>query len=492
MKSFRICFVSSEVTPFAKTGGLADVSGSLGKYLSNAGHDLRIIMPLYSAMDTTKYKVQPVENAQDIKIWFGDIEVVYSMFTLKLPNSNADVYLIHSPHYYNRWSLYTNDQDEYLRFAILNRVAIEFCQLMDWTPDIFHCNDWQTGLIPLYLKTVYSWDKLFRKTKTVMTIHNIGYQGHFSADIINKLGLERYYNWLDANELYQGKINYLRCGVLHADKITTVSETYAKEILTDFYGEGLQNTLMARKSDLVGILNGVDYDEWNPETDNNIPFNYSVNDLTGKTKNKKKLLSQLGLAYSAKAPVIGLITRLADQKGIELFKGAIEKILAEFNIRFIVLGSGEHSYEQYLYYLQQTFSNKVVFYLGYNFELSHLIEAGSDMFVMPSKYEPCGLNQIYSLKYGTVPIVRKTGGLADTVEFYNWETQEGTGFVFDHYNADSLYWALQHAIQTFADQKAWKKLMIRGMQKDFSWDKQIPKYLKLYENLTMHRRIVLS
>ena len=492
MKSFRICFVSSEVTPFAKTGGLADVSGALGKYLSNAGHDVRIIMPLYSAMDTTKYEVQPVEFARNLQIWFGDTEVIYSIYTIKLPNSGADVYLIHNPHYYNRWSLYTNDHDEYLRFAILNRVAIEFCQLIEWGPDIIHCNDWQTGLIPVYLKTIYNWDKLFRKTKTILTIHNIAYQGNFSADIINKLGLERYYNWFDANDLYQGRINYLRTGVLHADKITTVSETYAKEILTDFYGEGLQNTLMARKSDLVGILNGVDYDEWNPETDKLIPYNYSIKDLSGKTKNKKQLLSQLSLSYDANAPVIGMITRLADQKGLDLFKGTMEKILQEFDIRFIVLGSGEHSYEQYLYYLQQSFRDKVVFYLGYNFELSHLIEAGSDMFLMPSKYEPCGLNQIYSLKYGTVPIVRKTGGLADTIEFYNWETQEGTGFVFDFYNADGLYWVLQHAIQTFKDKTAWKKMVIRGMQKDFSWDKQIPKYLKLYQKLIKQPRIVLG
>lgn len=492
MKSFRICFVSSEVTPFAKTGGLADVSGALGKYLSNAGHDVRIIMPLYSAMDTTKYEVQPVEFARNLQIWFGDTEVIYSIYTIKLPNSGADVYLIHNPHYYNRWSLYTNDHDEYLRFAILNRVAIEFCQLIEWGPDIIHCNDWQTGLIPVYLKTIYNWDKLFRKTKTVLTIHNIAYQGNFSADIINKLGLERYYNWFDVNDLYQGRINYLRTGVLHADKITTVSETYAKEILTDFYGEGLQNTLMARKSDLVGILNGVDYDEWNPETDKLIPYNYSIKDLSGKTKNKKQLLSQLSLSYDVNAPVIGMITRLADQKGLDLFKGTMEKILHEYDIRFIVLGSGEHSYEQYLYYLQQSFRDKVVFYLGYNFELSHLIEAGSDMFLMPSKYEPCGLNQIYSLKYGTVPIVRKTGGLADTIEFYNWETQEGTGFVFDFYNADGLYWVLQHAIQTFKDKTAWKKMVIRGMQKDFSWDKQIPKYLELYQKLIKQRRIVLG
>ena len=223
-----------------------------------------------------------------------------------------------------------------------------------------------------------------------------------------------------------------------------------------------------------------------------IPYNYSTKDLSGKTKNKKKLLSQLGLSYSAKVPVIGMITRLADQKGIKLFKGTMEKILTKFDIRFVVLGSGEHSYEQYLYYLQQSFKDKVIFYLGYNFELSHLIEAGSDMFIMPSKYEPCGLNQIYSLKYGTVPIVRKTGGLADTVDFYNWETQEGTGFVFDYYNSESLFWAIQHAIQTFTDKSAWKKLVIRGMKKDFSWDKQIPKYIELYEKLTKQRRIVLN
>ena len=492
MKSFRICFVASEITPFAKTGGLADVSGALGKYLSNQGHDIRLIMPLYSAMDITKFEILPVKSAQNLKLWFGDIEVSYSIYSGKLPQSKAIVYFIHSPHYYNRWSIYTNDQDEYLRFVILNRAAIEFCQLMEWSPDIFHCNDWQTGLIPIYLKTIYSWDKLFRKSRTVLTIHNIGYQGNFNADIINKIGLERYSDWFDANELYQGRINFLRTGILHCDKITTVSETYAREILTDFYGEGLQSTLLARKSDLVGILNGVDYDEWNPETDKIIPYNFSLNNLSGKTKNKKKLLSQLGLIYNENVPVIGMIAHLVDQKGIELLKGTMEKLLTEFDIHFIVLGSGDHSYEQYLYYLQQSFKDKVVFYLGYNFELSHLIEAGSDLFLMPSKYEPCGLNQIYSLKYGTVPIVRKTGGLADTVEFYNWETQEGTGFVFEYYNAESLYWAIQHAVQTFADKSSWKKLVIRGMKKDFSWDRQIPKYVDLYDKLTKFKRIVLS
>ncbi|MEJ2052767.1 MAG: glycogen/starch synthase [Calditrichaceae bacterium] len=492
MKLFKICFVSSEITPFAKTGGLADVSGALGKYLSKSGHDIRLVMPFYSSIDTKKYKIEPLKSAQNIILDFGSLEITFSIYHAVLPQSKAIVYFVHNPHFYTRAAIYTNDQDEYLRFALLNRAALELCLILEWQPDIFHCNDWQTGLIPVYLKTLYSQEKMLKRARCVHTIHNIGYQGVFNADIIRQLSLEDYYQWFDADELYRGSINYLRTGVLHADKITTVSETYAREILTDFYGEGLQNTLNVRSKDLVGILNGVDYDEWSPESDPFIPYKFSIDNLTGKIKNKKKLLSGLGMSYDPNAPVLSMITRLAEQKGIELLKGTMEKILNEFDIRFIVLGSGEHHYEQYFHYLQETYKNKVVFYLGYNFELSHLIEAGSDIFVMPSKYEPCGLNQIYSLKYGTVPVVRQTGGLADTVAFYDWKTQQGTGFIFDQYNSDSLYWALQHAIRTFADRKVWKKLMLRGMKKDFSWDKQVKKYVELYENTSKYKRIILN
>ena len=482
-EKLKICFVASEIVPFAKTGGLADVSGALGKYLSNLGHDIRLVIPFYSSIDMSKYDFVPVPFAQNVEIWFGSQKIIYSIYTAKLPDSKADVYFVHCPHYYSRWNLYTNDSDEHLRFALLSRAALELCQRMNWAPDIFHCNDWQTGLLPIYLKTIYSWDELFEKSKSVITIHNIGYQGIFPGSTINELNLSQYYNWFDANDLYGDKINYLRTGIIHSEKITTVSETYAKEIQSDFYGEGLQSTLATRAHDLVGILNGVDYDEWNPETDKSIPYKYSVKDLKGKLKNKKELTRRLGLQFKAGIPLIGIITRLADQKGIELLKGTMERILAQYDIQFIVLGSGESHYEQYLYWLQQTFPEKVVFYKGYNYELSHLIEAGSDIFLMPSKYEPCGLNQIYSLKYGTIPIVRKTGGLADTVEFYNWETQEGTGFVFDYYNSESLFWAIQHAIGTFSNKSSWKKLMIRGMQKDFSWDRQISKYIDLYYSL---------
>lgn len=483
MKKLNICIVSSEVVPFAKTGGLADVSGALGKYLSNMGHDVRIVMPFYSSVYISLKDFQPLKQAQNLDIWFGSQKILFSVYSSKLPQSRATVYFVHCPYLYNRGSIYTQDEDEFLRFALLNLATIEICQRLNWAPHVIHGNDWQSGLLPIYLKTSYAQLPLLKNTKTLLTIHNIGYQGIFPAQSINSLNLNEYYQWFDAIELYNGKINFLRTGIIHADKISTVSETYAREIQTDFYGEGLQHTLKARSHDLVGILNGVDYDEWNPETDNYIPYHYSIGNLSGKNKNKRKLLSRLGLTYDPKAAVIAMVTRLVEQKGIDLLKGTMEKVLHGYDIRFIVLGNGEHHYEQYLYYLQQTFPEKVVFYRGYNNELSHLIEAGADIFLMPSKYEPCGLNQIYSLKYGTVPIVRKTGGLADTVQEYNWQTGEGTGFVFEHYTPEGLYWAIQHALNTFPHKKIWKKLMLAGMAQDFSWKHQISKYLELYRNM---------
>jgi starch synthase len=483
VKKLKICIVSSEVVPFAKTGGLADVSGALGKYLSNLGHDVRIVMPLYSSIYISLKDYHPVKQAQNLDIWFGSQKILYSVYQAKLPQSRAKVYFIHCPYFYNRGSIYTQDVDEFLRFALLNLATIELCQRLNWAPHVIHCNDWQCGLLPIYLKTSYAWVPLLKNTKTLLAIHNIGYQGIFQAHSVNDLNLNEYHHWFDANELYNGKINFLRTGIIHADRISTVSETYAKEIQTNFYGEGLQGSLLARSHDLVGILNGVDYDEWNPETDKSIPYRYSIRNLSGKTKNKKILLSRLGLHYDPKAAVISMVTRLVEQKGIELLKKTMEKVLHAHDVRFVVLGSGEHHYEQYLYYLQQTFPQKVVFYRGYNNELSHLMEAGADIFLMPSKYEPCGLNQIYSLKYGTVPIVRKTGGLADTVQEYNWQTREGTGFVFEHYAPEGLFWAIQHALNTFPNKKVWRKLMIEGMSKDFSWDHQIPQYIELYRNL---------
>ena len=479
----NICFVSSEITPFAKTGGLADVSGALGKYLAKKGQDVRLVTPLYGRVNIKKYEMVPVKFAQQCTVALGTHQFVYDVFTLKEPLDNARYYFIHCPALYARPEIYTNDADEHLRFALLNIAAIELCQRMGWAPDIFHCNDWQSALIPLYLKTVYHWDGLFKNTKTLLTIHNLAYQGSFSAEIINDLNLAPYYEQFDAAELYAGKINYLRTGLMHADYLSTVSPTYAKEIQTETFGEGMHELLRSRADRLSGILNGVDYEEWNPTTDRHIPYHYSIKNLGGKNRNKKALLNKLGLVFDENAPVLAMITRLVEQKGIDLLKGSIEQILNKYDVRLVILASGEADYEHYLYFLQLQYPDKVVFYKGYNYELAHFIEAGADIFLMPSRFEPCGLNQIYSLKYGTVPVVRKTGGLADTVRLYDWKTQTGTGFVFEHYTADSLHWAMEYAITTFANKKAWRKIRIQGMKEDFSWDKQIKEYLKLYDKI---------
>lgn len=484
----KICLIASEIVPFAKTGGLADVVGAMGKYLSNRGHDARLIMPLYSSVDIRKFNIKPLKAARRCKISFGKQKYIYDFYYADLPQSKAQTYFIHCPALYNRSSIYTNEPDEHIRFALLSKAALELCRRTNWPPDIIHCNDWQTALTPVLLKTQYRRETLFQDTKTLLTIHNIGYQGSFKAEIINDLELSKHYKLFDGADLYGGKLNFLRSGLLHADKISTVSETYAREIQTVEYGEGLQELLQKRAADLTGILNGVDYDAWNPETDKHIPYHYSVKSLSDKKKNKEYLLRQASLKYDSKKPTIGMITRLAAQKGLELLDGVIEKIIVQYDIKLIVLGSGDEQYERYLKALQLQYPKNVVFYQGYNEPLSHLIEAGADIFLMPSRYEPCGMNQIFSLKYGAVPVVRKTGGLADTVEHYNWETQRGDGFVFEHFNKDGFYWALDYAVTTFLHRQAWKKIMKNGMRKDFSWDRQIQRYIDLYEQMTKGKR----
>lgn len=483
MAPLKICFVSSEVVPFVKAGGLGDVSGALGKYLSRKGHDIRVFMPYYSTIDTRSLPVHVVEFLQNVPVHFGGFTLYFTALTAKLPDSECEVYFIHCEGLYNRSKIYTDEGDEYLRFALLSRAAIECCQRMGWGPDIFHCNDWQTALIPLYLKTIYQWDGLFKQSKTMLTIHNIGYQGVFSSDAVDKLMFGGYRHMLPAEDLGAGMINYMKLGIIYTDLITTVSPTYAQEIQTEEYGSGLQQMLEYRKYRLVGILNGVDYHEWSPENDPYIPYKYSIEDLSGKEKNKKALLERMDLPYDPNAPVYGIISRLTWQKGFELLYEVLEDVLSNYDLRFVVLGSGEWKYTQFFQNARDRFPGKLAFYDGYHVELSHWIEAGSDMFVMPSRYEPCGLNQIYSLKYGTVPIVRKTGGLADTVQLYDWVTQAGTGFVFEYFNDDSLRWAIDYAFNTFHNREAWQKIMHNGMKLNFSWEVQVEKYIELYEKL---------
>lgn len=480
MEPLKICMVASEAVPYAKTGGLADVAAALTRYLGGAGQDVRLFLPRYRKLDTGGGRLVPVEFLQDLTLRLGGREIGYSVLMDPGPADGAQRYFIHCPLFYGRESYYTNDEDEALRFAFLARVALECCQRMGWGPDVIHCNDWHTGLLPLYLKQHYGWDSLFQHTKTLLTLHNVGYQGIFPASLLPALDLGGSADLLYQEDLQAGHFSFLKTGLLYADVLSTVSYTYSLEIQGAEYGMGLEDLLRARRESLVGIVNGVDVADWNPETDPLLPHNYSADDLSGKVKNKRHLLESLGLGFDERVPVFGIVSRLTVQKGLDLYFETLPELLAWRECRLVVLGTGERKYEDFFHRLQHTFPEKVCFYRGYSEELAHLVEAGSDAFLMPSRYEPCGLNQMYSQAYGTVPIVRKTGGLADTVQLYDPATGEGTGIVFEHFSADGLRWALATALDLWRDREAWGRMMANGMAKDFSWEAQGAKYLSLY------------
>jgi starch synthase len=482
MPPLRTLLVTSEAAPFAKTGGLADVSAALTRYLARSGHDARLLMPLYGSILAAGHALRPHPRLSGMRLSFGERQIEFSVLTARLPQSEVEVMFLHCPELYQRPGIYTWDRDEHLRFGLLARAALDICQWLQWSPDVIHCNDWHSALTPLYLKVAYSWDRLFARTRTVLTIHNIGYQGVFAADTLHELGFGAHAQLLHQGDLREGRLNFLKTGCIYADALTTVSETYAREIQTADFGMGLQDLLRARADSVVGIVNGVDYGEWNPQTDPNIPYRYSADDLAGKRACKEHLLARLSLAPTREAPVLGIVSRLTAQKGFELLPEVLPELMRA-DLRLCVLGSGEDRYERYFHWAQGAFPGKLSFRAGYDDELAHQIEAGSDMFLMPSLYEPCGLNQMYSLRYGTVPIVRRTGGLADTVEPFDPRTGQGTGFLFDDFSSAALLGALQAALRTWRDQPTWLKLIRNGMARDFSWERQGLHYVDLYRRL---------
>ncbi len=400
-----------------------------------------------------------------------------------MPGGGPDIYLLQCPEMYHRGRIYTGDGDEHLRFALLSRAAVEMCQYMAWSPDILHCNDWHTALIPLYLRTLYRWDRLFEKTRSVLTIHNIAYQGVVGVGELGNLGLGESAHLFHDADRSAGLVNFLRTGVLYADLVTTVSPTYCREIQTDEGGMGLAPELRARAGSLVGILNGVDYDIWNPETDPHLPAHYSARDLRGKASVKRRLQSELGLDPEPGTPLAGIVSRLTWQKGIDLLAAVLPEVLATRPLQIAALGAGEPQYETFLEELQRHFPGRVCFYRGYSEPLAHLIEAGADLFLMPSAFEPCGLNQMYSLRYGTVPVVRATGGLADSVEQYDAATGAGTGVLFEHFDGRGLRWAIHRALDLYRDPKAWRRLQRNGMAADFSWQRQAQLYVDAFRAL---------
>lgn len=490
-KKLKILFVSSEVVPFVKTGGLADVSAALPQMLSELGHEVRIVVPKYGAVDERKFKIHEIVRLKDLQVKIGDKDVTFSLKSCFLPGQRirVQIYFLENHEYFgSRNSLYTDiktgkeypDNDE--RFILLSRATMELIIKLGWIPDIIHCNDWQTGLVPVYLKTVYKNEQGFDKFNTLFTIHNLKFQGEFPKSSFNKFGLPEELN-SEKGILHKGKINFMKGALLYADAINTVSETYANEIRTNTdLGEGLKEVLSKRKDNLFGIVNGIDTKVWNPEKDKLIPKKYNLKNIEDKYVNKKDLSERFGFDDEPDIPIIGVISRLFDPKGIDLIQKAFPDMM-KLNLKLILLGTGDPKYHSFFEKMSSKFNKKFASYLGFNDELAHLIEAGSDIFLMPSKYEPCGLNQMYSLMYGTVPLVRETGGLADTVTKFNEKTGEGNGFVFKKYDSKEMIKELKHAISIYEDKKTWAKIMKNGMKSDFSWVTSAKKYIDLYKTI---------
>ncbi len=480
----RIAIAASECAPFAKTGGLADVAAALARALWKRGHDVRLFVPYYRAIDSSGLETK--DDLAPFSLEFPGGSIAVETRTAPLPNSENDagepllVEFVNAPDLYGRDSYYTDDVDEPLRWAAFSRAVIEACQRKNWSPDVIHINDWHTGLLPLYLRTTYAWDDLFRNTRTLLSIHNLGYQGFFPVEAIEAVGLESARELFHQERLEEGVVNFLETGILHASWLSTVSETYAREIQTEEHGAGLDSLLRSRSDHLVGIVNGVDYGEWSPDVDPHIAAQFGPDDLSGKRVCRDALLDELGLAANPEGPVMGIISRMTAQKGFELLPDILPVLLQGVDMRLVVLGSGEPSHERYFKWLHERLPRKVGLHVGYDNALSHRIEAGSDMFLMPSQYEPCGLNQMYSLRYGTVPLVRATGGLADTVERYDPDHGEGTGFVFYDFDSSALHDTLRHALDVWRDQDIWRTMQVRGMRVDFSWDVQVRRYEDLY------------
>lgn len=472
----RILFVAAEVAPFSKTGGLADVADALPEALQAIGHEPMVVSPFYSRLHEEDHRLHRVFESVPITLLEGE------PFDAYLAGDGRN-WFIDYPRFYDREGIYRNDGDEHLRFLFLTHAALELCRRRSWSPEIAHANDWHTGFLPLFLRSTYQSDPILAHTRSIFTIHNLAYQGVFGADVAGALSMGTQGYLLHQDHLREGRLSFMEHGLMYADAITTVSPTYAREIQTPEYGVGLDGILRYRSADLYGILNGIDTTVWNPRTDARIPANYSETSLHAKAANKRALLERAGLMVSPNQMTVGIVSRLTGQKGIELMIRPLARRLESGHINFVALGSGENRYEQALTWLTSTFPSSAHFQRGYDEDMAHLIEAGADVFLMPSRYEPSGLNQMYSLAYGTPPIVRRTGGLADSVTHYDSGLGEGTGFVFDHYTEVGLAWALDQALAIYPNREQWERLQRNGMSEDNSWERRASDYDHLYSKV---------
>ncbi|HKT13602.1 MAG TPA: glycogen synthase GlgA [Terriglobia bacterium] len=479
----KIVFVASESVPYSKTGGLADVVGALPKALASLGYEIEVFLPRYKT--TKPGAVVPGAGSITVPLSGG---FKFASIQIAGEANGVRTYLMECPEYFDRDQLYMAGGKDYpdnaQRFAAFSMAALEFLKRSSTPPAVIHCHDWQSALVPVYLRSLYAKDSFYENTSVLFTIHNIGYQGLFPPEIMAEISVDRSLFRVEGLEYY-GKVSLLKGGIVFSDYVSTVSQKYAQEIQTDEFGCGLEGVLRSRASRLVGILNGVDYDDWNPATDKLIPANYNPREMKGKEICKKRLLESMGAQNpDLDRPVLGIVSRFVQQKGFDLIAQVAGELMRE-ELYIAALGTGEPEYEELFRSLSAKYPNKFLVKVGYDNTLAHRIEAGADMFLMPSRYEPCGLNQIYSMKYGTVPVVRATGGLDDTVQPFDGE--KGTGFRFRQYSPVALLACLQRAIATFRDREAWLRLQQNCMQEDFSWTQSARKYANLYESLYASR-----
>jgi len=475
----KVALVSPEVVPFAKTGGLADVAGALPKALAGLGVEVVVVMPRYRQVGIEKFGLKP--TGRRVYAEMSGRQVGAAVYEGLLGGS-VKTWFIDVPEYYDRDSLYGTPEGDYPdnaeRFMYFSKAVPETLKVMGFRPDVVHLNDWQSALVSVYLKDRYAKDPFFKGTGTLYTVHNLGYQGQFWALDMHLTGLDKRYFTPDGIEFY-GDINLMKAGLVFSDIINTVSKTYSREIQTPEYGHGMDGVLRMRSHDLYGIVNGIDVEDWDPATDADIYQTYGHGDLKGKLANKRELKKDLGLAAGPK-PLFGIITRLADQKGLDILSEAVGDILS-LGVQLVVLGTGEKKYHELYSRLAKKKPKQVSVTLGFDAKLARRIYASSDVFLMPSRYEPCGLGQLISLRYGTVPLVRKTGGLADTVKNFNPRTKTGNGFVFSAYSSAALMKAARAAVKAYHDKKAWKGLVLRGMSEDHSWESSARGYAGLYK-----------
>jgi len=487
-KPLKILFATPEAVPFAKTGGLADVAGALPKSLQALGCEIKLIMPYYRTVRDSGLPHQYL--GREIEVSLGDEKLKADIYLGHL-NQDIPVYFIGREEFFDRQSLYGTAKGDYFdnpeRFIFFSKAALSFCQSMDFSPDIIHQHEWQTGLIPAYLKSLYQNDPLFSRSATVFTIHNIAYQGLFKKEKFSLTGLPQEMYSPEGIEFWE-RINLMKAGIVYADVINTVSKKYSEEIQTPEYGYGLEGILRKRKESLYGILNGVDYEDWDPSHDPHLIARYDAKDISGKKQCKMDLLKEFHLPSSLEqVPLLGMISRLADQKGFDLLMEISEALFA-LNIGFVLLGTGEQKYHDLLTQVAQKYPQKAGIRIAYDDRLAHKIEAGTDFFLMPSKYEPCGLNQIYSLKYGTIPVVRATGGLDDTITPYDPVTKKGNGFKFTRYDAKEFLNTIKAAINFYYQPERWRQLVQNAMAADFSWKRSAQSYLELYRKTLEKKR----